>query len=93
MMSGGPRYHLLRRRKNQRLCKFLGMLFAAIAAFGIGKMVQSNSVADAMHGSFSVPHAAMRARAGQDRALHTRRAACAIDQLARHSQYPALGAE
>ncbi|MCK6557865.1 sodium:alanine symporter family protein [candidate division KSB1 bacterium] len=61
MMSGGPMYYLSRGLKNQRLGKFLGMLFAlfaAIAAFGIGNMVQSNSVADAMHGSFGVPHAA-----------------------------------
>ncbi len=61
MMSGGPMYYLSRGLKNQRLGKFLGALFAlfaAIAAFGIGNMVQSNSVADAMHGSFGVPHAA-----------------------------------
>jgi alanine or glycine:cation symporter, AGCS family len=30
-------------------------LFAAIAAFGIGNMVQSNSVADAINTSFGVP--------------------------------------
>lgn len=61
MMSGGPMYYLSRGLKNQRLGKFLGALFAlfaAVAAFGIGNMVQSNSVADAMHGSFGVPHAA-----------------------------------
>ncbi|MDZ7269649.1 MAG: sodium:alanine symporter family protein [candidate division KSB1 bacterium] len=61
MMSGGPMYYLSRGLKNPRLGKFLGMLFAlfaAIAAFGIGNMVQSNSVADAMHSSFGVPHAA-----------------------------------
>ncbi len=61
MMSGGPMYYLSRGLQNQRLGKWLGMLFAlfaAIAAFGIGNMVQSNSVADAMHGSFGVPHAA-----------------------------------
>jgi len=61
MMSGGPMYYLSRGLQNQRLGKLLGMLFAlfaAIAAFGIGNMVQSNSVADAMHSSFGVPHAA-----------------------------------
>jgi len=60
-MSGGPMYYLSRGLKNQRLGKFLGALFAlfaAVAAFGIGNMVQSNSVADAMQSSFGVPHAA-----------------------------------
>jgi AGCS family alanine or glycine:cation symporter len=33
----------------------LGAAFAAIAAFGIGNMVQSNSIADALHDSFGVP--------------------------------------
>jgi AGCS family alanine or glycine:cation symporter len=30
-------------------------LFTALAAFGIGNMVQSNSLADAVHGAFGVP--------------------------------------
>lgn len=58
-MSGGPMYYLSRGLKNQQLGKILGLLFAffaSIAAFGIGNMVQSNSVADAMHSSFGVPH-------------------------------------
>jgi AGCS family alanine or glycine:cation symporter len=39
--------------------KWLGALFAvfaSIAAFGIGNMVQSNSVADAVNSTFGVPH-------------------------------------
>jgi AGCS family alanine or glycine:cation symporter len=39
--------------------KWLGVLFAvfaSIAAFGIGNMVQSNSVADAINSAFGVPH-------------------------------------
>ena len=31
-------------------------IFGAVAAFGIGNMVQSNSVSDVMETSFSVPH-------------------------------------
>ncbi|GGB59814.1 amino acid carrier protein [Virgibacillus dakarensis] len=53
-MSGGPMYYLERGLK----AKWLGVLFAifgAIAAFGIGNMVQSNSVSDALERSFNVP--------------------------------------
>lgn len=53
-MSGGPMYYLERGLN----AKWLGILFAifgAIAAFGIGNMVQSNSVSDALESSFSVP--------------------------------------
>jgi AGCS family alanine or glycine:cation symporter len=56
--AGGPMYYLSRGIKNQALGKTLGWLFAlftAIAAFGIGNMVQSNSMADAIHNSFTVP--------------------------------------
>ena len=52
-MSGGPMYYI---SKGLRL-KWLGTLFAifaSIAAFGIGNMVQSNSVADAMETSFHI---------------------------------------
>ena len=58
-MSGGPMYYLSRGLKNAKLGRGLGLLFAlfaSIAAFGIGNMVQSNSVADALHSSFGVPH-------------------------------------
>lgn len=53
-MSGGPMYYLERGLK----AKWLGVLFAifgAIAAFGIGNMVQANSVSDALERSFNVP--------------------------------------
>ena len=52
---GGPMYYI----KNGLGSKwgwlaFLFALFGTIAAFGIGNMVQSNSVADALHSNFSV---------------------------------------
>ncbi|MCZ6864677.1 MAG: sodium:alanine symporter family protein [Candidatus Dadabacteria bacterium] len=53
-MSGGPMYYI---SKGLGL-KWLGMLFAifaSIAAFGIGNMVQSNSVADALGTAFGIP--------------------------------------
>ncbi|MGK2856045.1 MAG: alanine/glycine:cation symporter family protein [Thermoanaerobaculia bacterium] len=56
--AGGPMYYLARGLKNKALGRFLGGLFAflaAFAAFGIGNMVQANSVADAIHTSFGVP--------------------------------------
>lgn len=56
-MAGGPQYYLSR-GVGGRLGKLLGFLFAlfaSIAAFGIGNMVQSNSVADALQSSFGVP--------------------------------------
>jgi alanine or glycine:cation symporter, AGCS family len=55
-MAGGPMYYLAR-GVGGPLGKTLGWffaLFAAIAAFGIGNMVQSNSVADALRSSFGV---------------------------------------
>lgn len=54
-MSGGPMYYLTLGLKT----KWLGILFAifaSIAAFGIGNMVQSNSVADAIHSFIKVPY-------------------------------------
>ena len=53
-MSGGPMYYISKGLG----WKWLGVLFAifaSIAAFGIGNMVQSNSVADAVNTSFGVP--------------------------------------
>ncbi len=53
-MSGGPMYYI---SKGLNL-PWLGVIFAifaAIAAFGIGNMVQSNSVADAVEATFKVP--------------------------------------
>lgn len=53
-MSGGPMYYLSKGLKQPWLGTLFA-LFASIAAFGIGNMVQSNSVADAMEATFSVP--------------------------------------
>ncbi|MFS0752502.1 alanine/glycine:cation symporter family protein [Oceanobacillus sp. 1P07AA] len=53
-MAGGPMYYLERGLN----LKWLGVIFAifgSIAAFGIGNMVQSNSVSDALQTSFSIP--------------------------------------
>lgn len=53
-MAGGPMYYISRGLG----LKWLGALFAvlgALAGFGIGNMVQSNSVAEAMQATFSVP--------------------------------------
>ncbi|TCT19648.1 AGCS family alanine or glycine:cation symporter [Melghiribacillus thermohalophilus] len=52
-MSGGPMYYLEKGLK----AKWLGVLFAifaSIAAFGIGNMVQSNSVSDAVESTFNI---------------------------------------
>ena len=53
-MSGGPMYYI----STGLGWKWLGVLFAifaSVAAFGIGNMVQSNSVADAMESTFNIP--------------------------------------
>ena len=55
MMSGGPMYYISKGLG----WKWLGTLFAifaAIAAFGIGNMVQSNSVAESVSASLGIPH-------------------------------------
>src|SRR5699024_8178087 len=52
--SGGPMYYLEHGLK----AKWLGILFAlfgAIAAFGIGNMVQSSSISTSIESSFNVP--------------------------------------
>ena len=54
--AGGPMYYLSKGLKQ----KWLAVLFAffgAFAALGIGNMVQSNSVADALQTNFNVPSA------------------------------------
>lgn len=53
-MSGGPMYYLERGLKSKSL-GVLFAIFASIAAFGIGNMVQSNSVSEAVARSFSIP--------------------------------------
>ncbi|HEX9579876.1 MAG TPA: sodium:alanine symporter family protein [Gemmatimonadales bacterium] len=57
-MIGGPMFYLSRGLKHKGIGKALGVAFAvfgAVAAFGIGNMVQSNSVADALRSNFGVP--------------------------------------
>jgi len=54
---GGPMYYI----KNGLSKKWHWLaptfaVFGAIAGFGIGNTVQSNSVADVMHATFSIPH-------------------------------------
>ena len=54
-MSGGPMYYI---EKGLGM-KWLAVVFAffgAVAAFGIGNMVQANSVADAIYTTFGFPH-------------------------------------
>jgi AGCS family alanine or glycine:cation symporter len=53
-MSGGPMYYI-ERGLGWRWLGTLFAVFAAVAAFGIGNMVQSNSVADAVEATFHVP--------------------------------------
>lgn len=53
-MSGGPMYYI----SNGLGWRWMGALFAifaSVAAFGIGNMVQSNSVADAVQATFHIP--------------------------------------
>ncbi|HVR42243.1 MAG TPA: sodium:alanine symporter family protein [Thermoanaerobaculia bacterium] len=57
--AGGPMYYLrdgIRWKPLGKVLAFLFALFASVAAFGIGNMVQSNSVADALETSFGVPN-------------------------------------
>ena len=56
--AGGPMYFLSRGIRWRPLGAALGFafaLFTAIAAFGIGNMVQSNSVASALSNAFKIP--------------------------------------
>ena len=53
-MAGGPMY-FLERGLNAKWLGILFALFGAIAAFGIGNMVQSNSTAEAVKSAFGVP--------------------------------------
>lgn len=54
---GGPMYYIESGMKNKKLGKVIATLFAvfgSLAAFGIGNMVQSNSVADSLNQTFGV---------------------------------------
>lgn len=53
-MSGGPMYYL-ERGLGQKWLGVLFALFGAVAAFGIGNLVQSNSVAEVVSSAFSIP--------------------------------------
>lgn len=53
-MSGGPMYYISQGLKMPWLGTIFAV-FAACAAFGIGNMVQANSVADAMQATYHVP--------------------------------------
>lgn len=53
-MSGGPMYYISKGLKLPWLGAVFAV-FASVAAFGIGNMVQSNSVADAVLATFQVP--------------------------------------
>ena len=57
-MSGGPMYTMKKGIKNKKLGAVLAWLFAffaVVASFGIGNMTQGNSIAGALHSTFSVP--------------------------------------
>jgi AGCS family alanine or glycine:cation symporter len=53
-MCGGPMYYI-ERGLNKKWLACCFALFAAVASFGIGNMVQSNSVAAAVQASFDIP--------------------------------------
>lgn len=57
---GGPMYTLQNAFPNRRVGKALGgafAVFAVMASFGMGNMTQSNSIAEALYVSFSIPPA------------------------------------
>ncbi|MGW8193147.1 MAG: alanine/glycine:cation symporter family protein [Desulforhopalus sp.] len=53
-MSGGPMYYISK-GLNMPWLGTIFAIFASFAAFGIGNMVQSNSVADAVEATYSIP--------------------------------------
>ena len=54
---GGPIYYIQNGMgANWRWLAITFALFAGIAGFGIGNMVQSNSIADALYTTFDIPH-------------------------------------
>ncbi|RCK78347.1 MAG: Sodium/glycine symporter GlyP [Candidatus Ozemobacter sibiricus] len=54
-MAGGPMY-VLERGLHQRWLGWLFALLTAVAAFGIGNMVQANSIAAMLHETFGLAH-------------------------------------
>lgn len=55
LMSGGPMYYISQGLGMKRMA-LLFAVFASVSAFGIGNMVQSNSVADALNSAFGVDY-------------------------------------
>ena len=53
-MCGGPMYYISK-GLNMPWLGTMFAVFASVAAFGIGNMVQSNSVADAVEATFNIP--------------------------------------
>lgn len=53
-MNGGPMYYISKGLKLPWLGTIFA-IFASVAAFGIGNMVQSNSVADAVQATYHIP--------------------------------------
>lgn len=53
-IAGGPMYYL-EKGLNQKWLGVLFAIFGTIASFGIGNMVQINSIADALQANFNVP--------------------------------------
>jgi len=59
VVSGGPMYVLKNGFKQKKLGKWLGILFAlftAVSAFGIGNMVQANSISTLAQDTFGLPY-------------------------------------
>ena len=59
VVSGGPMYVLKNGFKQKKLGGWLGVLFAiftAISAFGIGNMVQANSISTLVQDTFGLPY-------------------------------------
>ncbi len=57
-MSGGPMFTIKNAFKVKwigAVLAFLFAIFAVFASFGIGNLTQANSIADALHTSFSIP--------------------------------------
>ncbi len=54
-VAGGPMYYILKGVKSRPLAVAFAV-FTAVAAFGIGNMVQSNSTAEALNAAFGVPN-------------------------------------
>ena len=56
-IAGGPMYYLqygLKNKKIGRICGIIFAVFASLAAFGLGSSAQSNSIKDAIFGTFGL---------------------------------------